>query len=251
MIVGVRVAVAIKMNWRPSKSKTPGTYNSTQNGMEWLRIDLDMFLFLPQRLTQYLLLESSQQPLPLHTDVFEDSHGGKVTTAPLHHLHKRHVLRFLPPIVCLSSSTLVSSTACWKPSAPTFRKRQSRHKGSSGLSASAVENCLSFLLYNAFRCRNGRCGWCAGRNDRSIRVEISGLLAKVLTSAGWLRSVWNSKSFEHKESIQIKSKSRLHCSKCLCQWKIVKIWRQGESSELKQTSNIWLKGRISMRTMKW
>ena len=116
---------------------------------------------------------------------------------------------FLPPIVCLSSSTLVSS-ACWKPKAPTFRKRQSRHKGSSGLSASAVENCLSFLLYNAFRCRNGRCGWCAGRNDRSIRVEISGLLAKVLTSTGWLRSVWNSKS---------------------------KFWTQGKYTDQKQVSS--------------
>ena len=35
---------------------------------------------------------------------------------------------FLPPIVCLSSSTLVSASACWKPSVPTFRKRQSTHK---------------------------------------------------------------------------------------------------------------------------
>ena len=89
---------------------------------------------------------------------------------------------FLPSVVCLSSSTLVSSSACWKPSASTFRKRQSTHKGSSGLSASSAENCLSFLFYNACRCLNGRCGWCAGRNDRSIRVETSGLLAKVLTS---------------------------------------------------------------------
>ena len=106
VIVGVRVAVAIKMNWRPSKSKTPGTYNSTQNGMEWLRIDLDMFLFLPQRLTQYLLLESSQQPVPLHTVVFEDSHGGKVTTAPLHHPHERHVLCFCHPLSAYLRSPL-------------------------------------------------------------------------------------------------------------------------------------------------
>ena len=98
VIVVVRMAVAIEMNWRLSKSTTLGTNNSMRNGMEWLRIDLDMFLFLPQRLTQYLLLESSQQPLPLHTDVFEDSHGGKVTTAPLHHPHKRHVLCFCHPL---------------------------------------------------------------------------------------------------------------------------------------------------------
>ena len=89
---------------------------------------------------------------------------------------------FLPSVVCLSSFTLVSSSECWKPSASTFRKRQSTHKGSSGLSASTAENCLSFLFYNASRCLNGRCGWCAGWDDRSIRVETSGLLAKVLTS---------------------------------------------------------------------
>ena len=102
VIVGVRMALAIEMNWRLrlSKSTTLGTNNSTQNGMGWLCIDVDMFLFLPQRLPQYSLLESPQQSVPYHTDIFEDSHGGnlKVTTAPLHPPHKRHVLRFCHPL---------------------------------------------------------------------------------------------------------------------------------------------------------
>ena len=34
--------------------------------------------------------------VPLHTDVFEDSHGGKVTTAPLHHLHTLSLHDALP-----------------------------------------------------------------------------------------------------------------------------------------------------------
>ena len=159
-----------------------------RNGMGWLRIDVDMFLFLPQRLPQYLLLESSQLPFRCTRMSLKTHMAERSPLLPLHPPHNSYILTFCYPF------TLVSSSACWKPSAPTFRKRQSRHKGSSGLSASAVENCLSFLLYNAFRCRNGRCGWCTGRNDRSIRVETSGLLAKVLTSTGWLRSVWNSKS---------------------------------------------------------
>ena len=109
------------MNWLLPKSTTLGTNNSMQNGMGWLRIDVDMFLFLPQRLPQYLLLESSQQPVPLHTgtDVLEDSFGRKVTTAPLYHPHERHNLRFfhplsvifLQPCVLLSMLTLhVEST---------------------------------------------------------------------------------------------------------------------------------------------
>ena len=56
------MAVAIEMNCRTSKSTTPGTNNSMRNGMGWIHIDVDIFLFLPQRLPQYSLLESSQQP---------------------------------------------------------------------------------------------------------------------------------------------------------------------------------------------
>ena len=147
--------------------------------MGWLRIDVDMFLFLLQRLPQYSLLDSSQQPVLLHTDVFEDSHGGKVTTAPLHPPHNRHVLCcclliFPRPCVLLCKSKALSTYV-------SKRTLQSTHKGSSGVFASAAENCLSFLLYNTSRCRNGRCGWCARKNDGSIRVEISWLLTKVLT----------------------------------------------------------------------
>ena len=36
------MALAIEMNWRLSKSTTLGTNNSTQNGMGWLCIDVDM-----------------------------------------------------------------------------------------------------------------------------------------------------------------------------------------------------------------
>ena len=98
VIVGVRMALAIEMNWRLLKSTALGTNKSMRNGMEWLCIDVDVFLFLPLRQTQYLLLVSSQQPVPLRTDVFEDSHGGKATTAPLHHPHERHVLPFCHPL---------------------------------------------------------------------------------------------------------------------------------------------------------
>ena len=64
VIVGVRMALAIEMNWRLLKSTALGTNKSMRNGMEWLCIDVDVFLFLPQRLPQYSLLdsESSQQP---------------------------------------------------------------------------------------------------------------------------------------------------------------------------------------------
>ena len=91
---------------------------------------------------------------------------------------------FLPRIVCLSSSTLLCPLHVESPQHLRFENDtwKSTHKGFSGVSASAAENSLSFLFYNASRCRNGRCGWGAGRNDRSIRVEIGGLLAKVLTS---------------------------------------------------------------------
>ena len=66
------------------------------------------------------------------------------------------------------------------------------------------------------------------------------------------RFVWNSKrKFRNTWKLsRSRAKSRLHCLKRLCQWKIVKVQRQQESSELKQTSNIWLKGRISMRKKK-
>ena len=151
-----------------------------RNGMGWLRIDFNMFLFLPQRLPQCSLQESSQQPVPLHTDVFEDSHGGKVTgyhcsspSSP-----RKACPSFLLSVVCLSSSTLVSSSACWKPS--DFENNIRRTKVPRGMSASTADNCLNFLFYNASRCPNGRCNWCTGRNDRSILVESSGLLAKVL-----------------------------------------------------------------------
>ena len=56
------MAALIKMKWRLPTSTTHGTNNLMQNGMGWLRIDVDMFLFLPQRSPQYSLLESSQQP---------------------------------------------------------------------------------------------------------------------------------------------------------------------------------------------
>ena len=52
-------------------------------------------------------------------------------------------------------------------------------QSSSGLSASMAENCLSFSFYNASRCLNGRCGWGAGRNAGSIRVEVSWLAESI------------------------------------------------------------------------
>ena len=118
----------------------------------------------------------------LHTDVFEDSHGGRVTTAPLHPPHNRHVL-FRYPL----SAYLVSSSTCWKPSAPKFRKRhwQSTQKGSSGGVCLCCWDLFKFLIVQRASM--------SGRNDGRIRVEISWLLAKVLTSAGWMRSVWNSR----------------------------------------------------------
>ena len=106
IVVGVRMAVAIEMNWRLSKSRTLGTNNSIWKGMGWLRIDVDMFLFVPQRLPQYSLLDSSQQPVPLHTDVFEDSHGRKVTTAPMHPPYNRLVLLFCYPLSAYLPSPL-------------------------------------------------------------------------------------------------------------------------------------------------
>ena len=159
-----------------------------RNGMGWLCIDVDMFQFLLQRLPQYSLLESSLQPfrctrMSLTTHMAERSPLLLciISTKGTSFVFATHCLFiFLHPCVrfCMlkAFSTYISKTAV-------------NAQSSSGLSASMAENCLSFLLYNAFRCRNGLCGWCAGRNDRSIRVEISGLLAKVLTSTGWLRSV--------------------------------------------------------------
>ena len=44
VILGVQMAVAIKMNWRLFKSTTLATNNPMRNGMGWLRIDVDMFL---------------------------------------------------------------------------------------------------------------------------------------------------------------------------------------------------------------
>ena len=52
----------------------------------------------PAAATAILVAGVVTTAVPLHTDVFEDSNGGKVTTAPLHHLHKRHVLRFCHPL---------------------------------------------------------------------------------------------------------------------------------------------------------
>ena len=51
VIVGVRMALAIEMNWRLPKSTTFGTNNSMRNGMGWLCIDVEVFLFLPLRQT--------------------------------------------------------------------------------------------------------------------------------------------------------------------------------------------------------
>ena len=157
-----------------------------RNGMGWLHIDFDMFLFLPQRLPQYSLQESSQKPVPLHTDVFEDSHGGKVTghhcspTAPLHHPHERHVLRFCHPLSAYLRPPLCPPLHVGSPQHLHFENNIRRTKVPRGVSASTADSCLNFLLYNASRCPNGRCRWCAGRNDRRILVESSGLLAKVL-----------------------------------------------------------------------
>ena len=46
VMVGVRMAVANEMNSRITKSTTLGTNNSMRKGMVWLRIYVDMFLFL-------------------------------------------------------------------------------------------------------------------------------------------------------------------------------------------------------------
>ena len=55
VIVGVRMALAIEMNWRFSKSTTLGMDNSMRNGMGWLCIDVDMFLFLHAAVTAILV----------------------------------------------------------------------------------------------------------------------------------------------------------------------------------------------------
>ena len=59
VIVGVRMTVANEMNSRIAKSTTFGTNNPMRKGMGWLRIYVDMFLFLTLRQPEHLLLESS------------------------------------------------------------------------------------------------------------------------------------------------------------------------------------------------
>ena len=104
VIVGVRVAVANEMNSRITKSTTLGTNNSIRKGMVWLRIYVD----IPHiAATAMLVAGVVTTVVPLHTDVFEDSHGGRVTTAPLHPPRYRHV-PFRYPL----SAYLVSSSTC-------------------------------------------------------------------------------------------------------------------------------------------
>ena len=67
VIVGVRMALAIEMNWRFSKSTTFGTDNSIRNGMGWLCIDVDMFLFLHAAI---LVAGVVTTAVLLHIDVF-------------------------------------------------------------------------------------------------------------------------------------------------------------------------------------
>ena len=73
VIVGVRMALAIEMNWRFSKSTTLGTDNSMRNGMArmgWLCIDVDMFLFLHAAVTAILVAGVVTTAVLLHIDVF-------------------------------------------------------------------------------------------------------------------------------------------------------------------------------------
>ena len=125
----------------------------------------------------------------LNTDVFEDSHGGRVTTAPLHPPHNRHVL-FRYPL----SAYLVSSSTCWKPSAPNVRKRhwQSTQEGSSG---GVCLCCWDLLLYNVPQY--------LVEMMEEFESKSAGCWSKYrLVPGDWDPYETRDVSFEHKESIQ-------------------------------------------------
>ena len=108
VIVGVRMAVANEMNSRITKSTTLGTKYSMRKGIG-MAPHLCRHVPIPHiAATAMLVAGVVTTVVPLHTDVFEDSHGGRVTTAPLHPPHNRHVLLFRYAL----SAYLVSSSTC-------------------------------------------------------------------------------------------------------------------------------------------